>query len=87
MIGNVELKRMLQCLIAFIILYKKRKVTVKKIKPFSKCQRAGISKFPRQDDFRNFCISDDTEEVYQELVEAINICKELKNNKKGRNFN
>jgi len=32
MIGNVELKRMLQCLIAFIILYKKRKVTVKKIK-------------------------------------------------------
>jgi len=55
MIGNVELKRMLQCLIAFIILYKKRKVTVKKIKkPFSKYQRAGIRKLPLLERFGTF---------------------------------
>jgi len=54
MIGNVELKRMLQCLIAFIILYKKRKVTVKKIKPFSKGQRAGIRKLPLLERFGTF---------------------------------
>jgi len=29
---------------------------------------------PRQDDFRNFCMSDETEKVYQELEEVIGIC-------------
>ena len=33
-----------------------------------------ISKLPRQDDFRTFCMSDETEEVYRELEEVITIC-------------
>jgi len=30
---------------------------------------------------------DDTEKIYHKLEEAIGICYDLKNNKKGRNFN
>jgi len=33
-----------------------------------------IDKLPRQDDFRNFCMSDETEKVYQKLEEAIGVC-------------
>jgi len=33
-----------------------------------------ISKLPQQDDFRTFCMSEDSEEVYRELVELIGIC-------------
>jgi len=29
---------------------------------------------PRQDDYITFCMSDETEKVYQELEEIINIC-------------
>jgi len=29
---------------------------------------------PRQDDFRTFCMSDETEKVYQELEEVMSIC-------------
>jgi hypothetical protein len=29
---------------------------------------------PRQDDFRNFYMSDETEKVYQKLEEVIGIC-------------
>jgi len=35
-------------------------------------------RLPRQDDFRNFCMSDETEKVYQELEEVIRICWESK---------
>ena len=31
-----------------------------------------MSWHPRQDDFRNFCMSDETEKVYRELEEIIN---------------
>ena len=31
-----------------------------------------MSGYPKQDDFRNFCMSDDTEEVCQKLEEIIN---------------
>jgi len=34
---------------------------------------------PIQNDFRNFCMSDNTEKVYQKLEEVISVCKELKN--------
>jgi len=34
-----------------------------------------IVKLPRQDDFRNFCMNNDTEKVYQKLEEIISICK------------
>jgi hypothetical protein len=40
--------------------------------PSAKGQRAGISKLPRQNDFRTFCMSDETEEVYHKLEEIIN---------------
>jgi hypothetical protein len=32
-----------------------------------------IVKLPRQDEFRNFCMSDETEKVYQKLEEIIGI--------------
>ena len=47
----------------------------------------GTDRLPRQDDFRTFCMSDETEKVYQKLEEMIGVCEELKNNKKGRIFN
>jgi len=31
-------------------------------------------KAPRQNDFRTFCMSDETEKVYQKLEEVIGIC-------------
>jgi len=34
----------------------------------------GMVRLPRQDDFRTFCMSEETEKVYQELEEVINIC-------------
>ena len=43
-------------------------------KPFSKRQRAGMVRLPRQDDYRTFCMSDETEKVYQKLEEVIGIC-------------
>jgi hypothetical protein len=33
-----------------------------------------MDELPRQDDFRNFCMSDETEKVYQKLEEAIGVC-------------
>ena len=40
-------------------------------KPFSKGQRAGMSWLPRQNDFRKFCMREETEKVYQRLEEII----------------
>jgi len=34
----------------------------------------GISKLPQQNDFRTFCMSNETEKVYQKLEEAIGVC-------------
>jgi len=31
-------------------------------------------RLPQQNDFRTFCMSDETEEVYRELEEIIDIC-------------
>jgi hypothetical protein len=31
-------------------------------------------RLPQQNDFRTFCMSDETEKVYQELEEVISIC-------------
>jgi len=31
-----------------------------------------IDKLPRQDDFRNFCMSEETEKVYRKLKEVVN---------------
>jgi len=33
-----------------------------------------IVRLPRQDEFRNFCLSDETEKVYHKLEEAIGVC-------------
>ena len=48
------------------------KIFIKEKSPSAKCQRAGISKLPQQDDFRTFCRSEETEKVYQKLEEVIN---------------
>ena len=33
-----------------------------------------IDELPQQNDFRTFCMSDETEKVYQKLEEIISIC-------------
>jgi hypothetical protein len=50
------------------------KIFIKNKKPFSKRLKGCKVLAPqaRQNDFRNFCISDDTEKVYQKLEEIIN---------------
>ena len=35
------------------------------------------------DEFRNFCMNNETEEVYQKLEEVIGVCQDLKNKKKA----
>jgi hypothetical protein len=37
------------------------------------CQRAGISRLPRQNDFRNFCMREEAEKVYRKLEEVISV--------------
>ncbi len=39
------------------------------------CRSSGncSRRLPRQDEFRNFCISDETEKVYRKLEEVISI--------------
>jgi len=34
----------------------------------------GMSWFPQQNDFRIFCMSDETEKIYRKLEEKIGIC-------------
>jgi len=31
-------------------------------------------RLPRQDDFRNFCMSEETEEMYRKLEEVVGVC-------------
>ncbi len=48
--------------------------TIEIKKPFSLIAKGlGISKLPRQDDYRTFCMSYETEEVYHKLEEIISI--------------
>jgi len=53
--------------------FKNPSCPVKNKKPFSKGQRAGNG-LPGQDDYRTFCMSDETEKVYRKLEEVIGIC-------------
>ena len=39
-------------------------------KALQQCQRAGNVRLPRQDDFRNFCMSNKVEKPYQKLEEV-----------------
>jgi len=46
------------------------KITYKKQKsPSAKAERLEIVRLPRQDDYRTFCMSDETENVHQKLEE------------------
>jgi hypothetical protein len=45
--------------------YKKQK------SPSASAKGLGISKLPRQNDYRTFCMSDETEKVYHKLEEII----------------
>ena len=51
-----------------------RKRKRKEKSPSANAKGLDISKLPRQDDFRNFCMSEETEKVYQELEKIIRIC-------------
>jgi len=50
----------------------KKRVTGKKKALQQKAKGLQISRLPRQDEFRNFCMSHKTEKVYQKLEEMIN---------------
>ena len=39
-------------------------------------------RLPRQDEFRNFCISDETEKVYRKLEKVTELLSKYKGNKK-----
>jgi len=58
-------------LILKILLFLKN--NYKKKKPFSKSQRAGKVRLPRQDDYRTFCMSEKTEKMYRKLEEVIEV--------------
>ena len=58
-------------LLKILLFYKK---ILKEKSPSAKYQRAGNCQLPRQNDFRTFCMSDETEKVYQKLKEIISIC-------------
>ena len=45
------------------------------------------SNFPRQDDFRNFCMSEEAEMVFKKLEQIINIYWVFKNPQKVKNNN
>jgi hypothetical protein len=51
-----------------ILLFKNKKALQQNAKGLE------IDKLPRQDDFRNFCMSEETEKIYQKLEEVISIC-------------
>ena len=51
-----------------------------------KAKGLGIVKLPRQDGFRNFCMSYETDKVYQKLEEVVGIREEVENNKKAEQF-
>ena len=42
--------------------------------PSANAKGLEISRLPRQNDYRTFCMSDETEKVCQELEDAIGIC-------------
>ena len=67
-----------------ILLFKKIN---KNTNSSAKAKGLEMVRLPRQDDYRTFCMSDETEKVYRKLEEAIGVCWELKNNKKGRSLN
>jgi hypothetical protein len=42
--------------------------------PSAKAKGLVIVRLPQQNDFRTFCMGDETEKVYQKLEEIIDIC-------------
>ena len=42
--------------------------------PSANAKGLEIDKLPGQNDFRTFCMSDETQKVYQKLEEVISIC-------------
>jgi len=59
-----------QSFVILIILHKKIKKALQ-----HKAKGLGIVWLPRQNDFRNFCMNEETEEIYCKLEEVIGICK------------
>jgi len=42
--------------------------------PSTKAKGPGMVRLPRQDDFRNFCMREETEKVYRSLEGVIGVC-------------
>ena len=49
------------------------KIFIKNKSPSTNAKGLEIVWLPRQDEFRNFCMSEETEKVYQKLEEVISI--------------
>ena len=49
------------------------KIIIKKKRPSVNVKGLSIVWLPRQDDFRNFCMSDEMGKLYKKLEETINI--------------
>ncbi len=50
------------------------KIFKKKKAPQQIAKGLGMVRLPRQNDFRTFCMSDETEKVCQKLEEVVDIC-------------
>jgi hypothetical protein len=50
------------------------KIIYKTKKPFSNAKGLEIVRLPQQNDFRTFCMSGETEKVYQKLEEVMIDC-------------
>ena len=73
--------------ISKILLFLKNNLQKEK-RPSIKAKGLEIVWLPRQDDFRNFCMGDETEEVYHKLEEVMSIClKKSCRKNEGRLFN
>jgi len=58
----------------FLILHKFQESFFYKKSPSAKAKELGNVWLPQQNEFRNFCMSDETEKVYRKLEEVIGIC-------------
>ena len=54
------------------LFYLEKNILKKKKAPQQNAKGLEIVRLPQQNDFRTFCMSDETEKVYQKLEEVIN---------------
>jgi len=68
------IKRLLLIFLIYSTIYTKNPSFSNKKALQQKAKGLEMSWLPRQDDFRNFCMSDETEKVCHKLEEVVGIC-------------